>query len=62
MSKVIEIPRGKRTFLYRFFEIFPGLLSTLMILMLFVLSAISSVAGSIYLLLIVTMNFVKAIA
>ena len=61
MSKVIEIPRGKRTFLYRFFEIFPGLLSTLMILMLFVLSAISSVAGSIYLLLIVTMNFVKAI-
>ena len=56
MSKVIEIPRGKRTFLYRFFEIFPGLLSTLMILMLFVLSAISSVAGSIYLLLIVTMS------
>ena len=61
MSKVVEIPTGKRTPLYRFFEILPGLLSYGMIILLVVLSSISSVLGAIYLLLIVIMSLVKAV-
>ena len=61
MSKVIDIPTGKRTALYRFFEILPGLLSYGMIILLVVLSSISPIAGSVYLLLIVIMSLVKAI-
>ncbi len=61
MSKVTEIPTGKRTALYRFFEMLPGILSYGMVVLLIVLSSISPVAGSIYLLLIVIMSLVKAI-
>ena len=61
MSKVIEIPVGKRTPLYRFFEILPGLLSYGMIILLFVLSAMNPILGSCYILLIVIVNLVKAI-
>ena len=61
MSKVIEIPVGKRTPLYRFFEILPGLMSYGMIILLFVLSAVNPVLGSCYILLIVIVNLVKAI-
>ena len=61
MSKVIDIPTGKRTALYRFFEILPGLLSYGMIVLLVILSSISPIAGSVYLLLIVIMSLVKAI-
>ncbi len=61
MSKVIEIPVGKRTSLYRFFEILPGLLSYGMILLLFILSAVNPVLGSCYILLIVIINLVKAV-
>ncbi|MBO4855240.1 hypothetical protein J5500_02425 [Candidatus Saccharibacteria bacterium] len=61
MSKVIEIPVGKRTPLYRFFEILPGLLSYGMIVLLFVLSAVNPVLGSCYILLIVIINLVKAV-
>lgn len=61
MSKVREIPTGKRTPLYRFFEMFPAMVSYGMIILLFVLSAISPVLGSTYILLIVIITFVKAI-
>ena len=61
MSKVVEIPVGKRKPLYRFFELLPGLLSYGMIILLFVLSAINPILGSCYILLIVIMNLVKAI-
>lgn len=61
MSRVIEIPRGKRKPLYRFFEILPGALSAMMILALVVLSAISPVFGATYLLIIVILNLVKAV-
>ena len=61
MSKVTEIPTGKRTPLYRFFEILPGILSYGMVILLVVLSAISPIASSVYLLLIVIMSLVKAI-
>ncbi len=56
-----EIPQGKRTIKYRFFEILPGALSYAVILLLPILSLISPVLGSIYLLIIITTTLVKAI-
>ena len=56
-----EIPQGKRTKKYRFFEILPGALSYSMIIMLFVLSFVSPALGSIYLLIIITITLVKAV-
>ena len=61
MSKVIEIPVGKRTFRYRFFEILPWLISVGIMVLLFVLSSWSPIAGSIFLLIIVIGSVVKAI-
>ncbi len=61
MSKV-ELPLGKRTKLYRFFEILPGLISYVAVIVLFVLSWISPILGAIYLLLIVAITLVKAVA
>ena len=61
MAKAIELPQGKRTLKYRFFEILPFVLSVLMVVLLPVLSAISPVLGSVYLFLIVIMNLVKAV-
>ena len=61
MSKVIELPVGKRTARYRFFEIFPALVSLGIIALLFGFSAISPIAGSIFLLIIVVGSVVKAI-
>lgn len=61
MSKV-ELPLGKRTKLYRFFEILPGALSYTAVVALFVLSWINPVLGTIYLLLIVAITLVKAVA
>ncbi len=61
MAKSVELPQGKRTLKYRFFEILPFVLSVLMVVLLPVFSAISPVLGSVYLLLIVIMNLVKAV-
>ncbi len=61
MSKVIEIPQGKRTLRYRLLEILPFCISVMMVALLIILSAISSVLGSIYMLAIVIMSLVKAI-
>lgn len=57
----IEIPLGKRKPLYRFFEMLPGLASYAMVILLFVLSLISPVAGAIYLLIIIISTIVKAV-
>ena len=57
----IEIPQGKRTKKYRFFEILPGFTSYAMILVLFILSVVSPALGSIYLLVIITITLVKAV-
>lgn len=57
-----EIPRGKRKPLYRFFEILPGAISYLAVILLFVLSWINPILGSIYLLIIVATTLVKAFA
>ena len=57
----LEIPRGKRTKLYRFLEILPGALSYFFVILLFVLSWIHPVLGAIYLLVLIAATLVKAI-
>ena len=58
----LEIPQGKRTKLYRFFEILPGLISYGAIILLFVLSWVDPVLGAIYLFIIISSTLVKAIS
>lgn len=58
----LEIPQGKRTKLYRFFEILPGLISYGAIILLFVLSWLDPVLGSIYLFILISTTLVKAIS
>lgn len=62
MRKNLEIPQGKRTKLYRFFEILPGLTSYLAIILLFVLSFIDPVFGAFYLFFVISVTLVKAVA
>jgi hypothetical protein len=57
----LELPLGKRTPFYRFFEIVPALLSYGMILLLIVLSAWYPLAAAVYLLLLIITVFVKSI-
>lgn len=58
----LDLPLGKRTKLYRFFEILPGALSYTAVIALFALSWINPMLGAIYVLLVVAITFVKAIA
>lgn len=58
----IEIPLGKRTKQYRFFEILPGVLSLMMILAPFVLSAINVFVATAFIITYIITYFVKAIA
>ena len=57
----LEIPLGKRTRSYRFFEIVPALLSYGSVLLLIVLSLIDPLWASAYLLLVIVTVIVKAI-
>ncbi|MDO5343537.1 MAG: glycosyltransferase family 2 protein [Candidatus Saccharibacteria bacterium] len=59
--KSIEIPLGKRTPLYRFLEVLPGLLSYGAIILLIVLSIVNPVWASVYLLIIILSMFVKVV-
>ena len=61
MRKNLEIPQGKRTKLYRFLEILPGLISYGAIILLFLLSWLDPVIGSIYLFILISTTLVKAI-
>ncbi len=61
MRKNLEIPQGKRTPLYRFLEILPGAVSYGAIILLFVLSLINPILGSIYLFILIASTLVKAI-
>ena len=56
-----EIPQGLRTRKYRFFEILPGFCSYLLIALLIILSIVSPVLGTIYLMLIIASTLVKAV-
>lgn len=57
----LEIPLGKRTFAYRFFEIVPALLSYTALALLVILSIINPLYGAIYLILVIVTVLVKAI-
>lgn len=57
----LELPLGKRTRLYRFFEIVPAALSYGMIILLVILSLINPFIASIYLLALVISMLVKAV-
>ena len=62
MSKDIELPLGKRTKLYRFFEILPGVISYSAVILLILLSWFNPVLATIYLLVIISATLVKAVA
>ena len=62
MRRNLEIPEGKRTKLYRFFEILPGTISYGAIILLFLLSWLDPVIGSIYLFILIASTLVKAIS
>lgn len=57
----LEIPIGKRTKKYRFFEMVPAFLSYGMLILMVVLSLINPLYAAIYLLLIIITMLVKAI-
>jgi cellulose synthase/poly-beta-1,6-N-acetylglucosamine synthase-like glycosyltransferase len=59
--KDLEIPLGKRSKKYRFFEILPAALSYLLVVAPFILSAIAPIFGVVYLLVLVTTLLVKAL-
>ena len=58
----IEIPLGKRTRAYRFWEIVPGVLSLAMILMPVILSVINPLVGAAFIIIYIIAWLVKAIA
>ena len=57
----LEIPLGKRSPMYRFFEMVPALLSYGAIILLVVLSLIDPLYAAIYLMLIIITTLVKAV-
>lgn len=57
----LELPLGKRTKLYRFFEIVPALASYGMLILLIVLSIVNPLWAAIYLLLLIITVFVKSV-
>lgn len=61
MRRNLEIPSGKRTPYYRFFEILPGVISYGAIVLLFLLSWLDPVLGAIYLFIVIASTLVKAI-
>lgn len=56
----LEIPLGKKTLKYRLFEMLPAALSYGSLLLMVILSLISPILASIYLLIVITMLLVKA--
>jgi uncharacterized membrane protein len=56
----LELPLGKRTRLYRFFEMLPAFLSYGMLVLLVVLSLFSPLIAAVYLLLVIITLLVKA--
>lgn len=57
----LELPLGKRTKLYRFFEILPAFISYGMIIAFILLSIFWPLGAAVYLLLLITTVFVKSI-
>lgn len=61
MAVSIEIPLGKRTKKYRFFEMLPGIISYTMLALLVLLALWNATIAGIYLLLIIFTMIVKAV-
>ena len=57
----LEIPLGRRSRLYRAFEILPGVVSIAAIVLVFVVPFISPRAGAVYVLCVVGVMFLRAI-
>lgn len=57
----LELPLGRRTKAYRFFEIMPAVLSYGMLLLLIVLSIVNPLWAAVYLLLLIITMFTKSI-
>lgn len=57
----LELPLGERTKKYRLFEILPGVISYMMIIILIILSIVSPLWAAVYLLLLIITMFVKSI-
>jgi hypothetical protein len=57
----LEIPTGKRTRAYRFFEMLPALISYGAIVLLVVLAFVSPILAAVYLLLVIVTTLVKAV-
>lgn len=57
----LELPLGKRTKRYRFFEMLPAILSYGMIILLLVLSLLSPLVAAVYLLALIITVLVKAV-
>lgn len=57
----LEIPLGKRTKAYRFFEMLPAILSYGTILTMVILSLVSPLLAAVYLLILITTVLVKAV-
>lgn len=58
----LEIPLGKRTRLYRFFEMLPGILSYTMIALPVILSMIDPFLGAVFVIVYIIVWFVKSMA
>ena len=64
MTRIVddrELPLGKRTKLYRFFEILPGFLTYSMLALVVILSIVQPLWAAIYILLVILAMFVRAI-
>ena len=61
MTESLEIPLGKRTKMYRLFEIVPGVLSIGTVLLLFILTWYDAAIASMYLLLIILTALTRAV-
>jgi cellulose synthase/poly-beta-1,6-N-acetylglucosamine synthase-like glycosyltransferase len=61
MKPGAELPLGKRSRFYRFFEILPAMLSYGSIILLVVLSLVSPLLAAIYLMLIIITMFIRSI-
>ena len=59
--QTLELPLGKRTRKYRFFEMLPGILSLTVIGLLFLLSWLNAALASMYLLLIILAALARAV-
>ena len=57
----LELPLGRRSKLYRFFEIIPAVMSYMMLLLLIILSIVNPLWAALYLLLLIMTMFIKSI-